>query len=339
MNDTPSHDHPDRPLEGVRVVDLSVTLPGPFASQILRRLGASVLHLEPPAGDSLRLMAPAAHAFLAEGKESVAVDLKQPPELALALDLLAEADVVVEGWRPGVADRLGVGYAAVSARNPRVVYCSLSGYGRDSLLRGRAGHDINYVAESGAAEMLTSKGMPVGDLAGSSAAATRILAELLRAARTGHGAHLDVSITGTLADWVDALGGTEWWRFVDVLQNAHYGHYETKDGERLVLGIAPMEQRLWANAITAFGRPDWASLSYDERLERHDEIVEFLAKTVASMTADELQDALAAVDTCWSLVRRPGAAGGLTGRMPNPPGTAPALDEHGRKYREGPRRE
>jgi crotonobetainyl-CoA:carnitine CoA-transferase CaiB-like acyl-CoA transferase len=327
-------DDADSPLAGVHVVDLSVTLPGPYATQVMRRLGATVLHLEPPGGDSLRHGAPASHAFLAEGKESVVANLKDPSDRDLALRLLADADIVVEGWRPGVARRLGVGYDDVRARNPAVVYCSISGYGLTGPMAGRAGHDINYTAAGGALDMLRPDGMPVGDLAGAGATVIRILAELTRAARTGRGRHVDVSITGTLADWVGALGGLEWRQFAQILHTPHYAEYTAKDGERLVLGVAPMEQAFWANVITAMGRPDWAGLAYDERLARQNELTEYLTGAFGELTAAEIADRLSMVDTCWSFAREPGTARTLSGRLPVRPGAVPAIDEHGAKYRE-----
>ncbi|WP_238007020.1 CoA transferase [Dactylosporangium sp. AC04546] len=334
MKPPQSQDDADSPLAGVHVVDLSVTLPGPYATQVLRRLGATVVHLEPPGGDSLRYGAPASHAFLAEGKESVVVNLKDPSDRGFALSLLAGADIVVEGWRPGVAQRLGVGYEHVSARNPAVVYCSITGYGSTGPMAGRAGHDINYTAASGALDMLRPDGMPVGDLAGANAAVTRILAELTRAARTRRGRHVEVSITGTLADWVGALGGREWRQFAQILHTPHYAEYTTKDGERLVLGVAPMEQAFWENVITVMGRPEWAVLTYEERRERHDELTAHLTEAVRELTAAEIADRLSGADTCWSFAREPGTAERLAGRLPARPGAVPAVDEHGARYRE-----
>ncbi|HEU4346474.1 MAG TPA: CaiB/BaiF CoA-transferase family protein [Actinoplanes sp.] len=329
-------DDTDSPLNGVRVADLSVTVPGPYATQVLRRLGAAVLHLEPPGGDPLRYGAPAAHAFLAEGKESVVVNLKDPGDRDLALRLLAGADVVVEGWRPGVAGRLGVGYEDVRAHNPAVVYCSLSGYGQAGPMTGRPGHDINYTAASGTLDLLRPDGMPVGDLAGGGAAVIRILAELTRAQRTGRGRHLDVSITGTLADWLGALGGREWRQFARILDTPHYAAYPTRDGERVLLGIAPMEQAFWAELITAMGRPEWAVLAHADRMARRDELRAYLTAAFGALTAAEVADRLGPVDTCWSLARAPGAAEAVAGRLPDRPGAVPVVDEHGAAYRTTP---
>jgi crotonobetainyl-CoA:carnitine CoA-transferase CaiB-like acyl-CoA transferase len=324
--------NPDTPLAGIRVVDLSVTLPGPYCTQMLRRLGASVVHVEPPGGDSLRWVAPISFAWLAEGKESVAVDLKDPVDRDLAMSLLADADVVVQGWRPGVADRLGVSYADVAALNPGVVYCSLSGYGHEGELAHRPGHDINYLSESGAFDLLKSDGLPVGDLAGASAAVSRILAGLYRVQRTGLGSELDISIAGALGEWVEAIGGERCEDFLTVYEAPHYGAFETKDGERLVLGVA-QEQRLWSNLITTLGRPEWATLDHNERSDQRDRITDYLAQRIGVLSSSELSDLFSGVDTCWSFVRSPLEASRFPRPFPEVTALVPEFDEHRSKYR------
>ena len=138
-------------LEGVRVLDLSIWRPGPYATQLLVEMGADVVKVEPPGGDPMRVF-PALFADLNAGKRSAAVDLKAPVGRAAVLERAAGADVVIEGFRPGVAARLGVGEVDVRAVNPTVVYCSISGYGQDGPLVAAAGHDINYQAWAGVLE-------------------------------------------------------------------------------------------------------------------------------------------------------------------------------------------
>ncbi|MEU0482134.1 CaiB/BaiF CoA-transferase family protein [Streptosporangium sp. NPDC006013] len=316
------------PLNGLRVVDMSVTLPGPFCTQMMCRLGATVIQLEPPAGDSLRWVAPASFTYLAAGKQSVVVDLKDSDDQALARALLAEADIVVEGWRPGVADRLGVGYEEVVATNPGVVYCSLSGYGPTGDLAQRPGHDINYLAEAGALNLARPDGLPVGDLAGATTAAFHVLAELMAAQRTGQGTHLELSITGALSEWVNALGGSAYRDFLGVYQAPHYGTFPTADGGTLILGVA-QEQHLWANLIRALGRPEWCPLTHDQRTLRRDEITAYLTTKIAAMTTQALTDLFEPVDTCWSLARPPGSPHHFTGTLPAPPGAPPTINQHG----------
>src|SRR4051794_2290810 len=136
-------------LAGLRVLDLTVWRPGPYATQLLAEQGADVLKVEPPGGDPMRSM-PDLFDILGAHKRSVILDLKQDADRTTCLSLAAEADVFVESYRPGVADRLGVGYDAVSACNPAIVYCSVSGFGAIGPLARVPGHDVNYLASSGA---------------------------------------------------------------------------------------------------------------------------------------------------------------------------------------------
>src|SRR5258708_27201 len=132
------------PLDGVRVLDLSLQFPGPYATMVLADLGADVLKVEPPGSDPVRAFMPATYDALAWNKRTINVDLKSPEGLDCVLGLADDADVVVEGFRPGVAERLGVGYPALSDRNPGIVYCAISGYGREGPLAATAGHALNY---------------------------------------------------------------------------------------------------------------------------------------------------------------------------------------------------
>ena len=177
-------------LEGLRVLDLSVWRPGPYATQLLAELGAEVLKVEPPGGDPMRSY-PELFASLNANKRGVVLDLKDPADLARAVELATQADVVVEGFRPGVVDRLGVGPSVVMAVNPSVIYCSVSGYGQDGPLALTPGHDVNYQALSGAlapegGEPVRSS-LPIADLAGGMAAAMAILAAAFRRQRSGEG--------------------------------------------------------------------------------------------------------------------------------------------------------
>ena len=161
-------------LTGLRVLDLSIWRPGPYATQLLAEIGADVIKIEPPGGDPMRRY-PELFVSLNANKRSIVLDLKDAADRARALDLAGEADVVVEGFRPGVTDRLGVGYGDVLAVNPTVIYCSVSGMGQDGPLAGLPGHDLNYQAWAG---VLAPDGgppvvpaVPLADLAGGMAAA------------------------------------------------------------------------------------------------------------------------------------------------------------------------
>jgi crotonobetainyl-CoA:carnitine CoA-transferase CaiB-like acyl-CoA transferase len=194
-------------LSGLRVLDLSVWRPGPYATQLLAEIGADVLKVEPPGGDPMRSY-PELFASLNANKRSIVLDLKRDDDLGRALELAADADVLVEGFRPGVADRLGVGYSGVRAVAPSIVYCSVSGMGQTGPFRLVPGHDLNYQAWAGA---LTPEGgapevskLPIADLAGGMAAAFAVCAAVVRRQRTGEGEYIDTAMTDVLATWTGA---------------------------------------------------------------------------------------------------------------------------------------
>ena len=237
-----------QPLRGLLVVDLTRYLPGPFASRELLRLGARVVHVEPPEGDPVRVLAPAWHAVLNTGKESVVCDLKAEPELAIGL--LRQADVVIEGFRPGVAERLGIGPDAASER---AVYCSVTGYGAGD---GRAGHDLNYLGWAGvlADTAPALPPIPVADLAaGALGAVTEILAALLEREQTGRGRRLVVSMTDNARRLID-------YRLHDTRRLltgglACYRIYATADGRHLTVGA--LEPKFFARLCELLGGRSW----------------------------------------------------------------------------------
>ena len=264
-----------RPLQGVRVLDLSRLLPGPFATLVLADLGADVVKVEDTgAGDYLRAFPPhvggvgARFAALNRDKRSIALDLKQPEALAAFRRLVAGADVVVESFRPGVMDKLGIGYEALRAQKPDLILCSISGYGQTGPYRERAGHDIDYLGLAGVLGLGGAKegapllpGVQIADIAGGGLwAATGICAALAARQRTGEGAHLDVSMTeGSLAFLVAELGalfaGAAPPRRGTGLLNggqANYAVYETRDGKYLAVGA--LEPKFWLAFNQAIGR-------------------------------------------------------------------------------------
>src|SRR5688572_12612352 len=183
------------PLAGVRVLDLTRLVPGPMCTMHLADLGADVVKVEDTgAGDAVP---PQLRALVNRNKRGIRLDLKRAEGVDALLRLVRDADVLVEGFRPGVMQRLGLGYDAVSAINPRIVYCSVTGYGQDGPDRDRPGHDLNYCAEAGVADQMGSAGVPalsnvpIADLMGGAlAAAMGILSALFDAARTGRGRHV-----------------------------------------------------------------------------------------------------------------------------------------------------
>ncbi len=202
------------PLADVSVLDLTRLLPGPFCTMLLGDLGADVVKLEPPEGDPTRVIPPlvagtsALFHALNRNKRSIAVDLRSAPGREIALRLAARSDVVVEGFRPGVMERLGLGYAELRARNPRIVLCRISGWGQDGPYRQRAGHDLDYLAAAGILAMSGGEtgpvipGVQIGDLGGAQAAVVAILAALHERDRSSTGQSIDVSIFDTLLSWL-----------------------------------------------------------------------------------------------------------------------------------------
>ena len=266
-----------KPLAGNRVLDLTRLLPGPLCTLHLADMGADVIKVEDPtAGDYARWYQPLSkthgHYFLSvnRNKRSVKLDLRSEEGKSVFKDLAKTADIIVEGFRPGVMDRLGVGYETIAAINPRVVFCAISGYGADGPYRDRAGHDINYLSYAGIAEQMGGRDGPpqlvnfqIADLAGGTLSACMgILAALVDAKATGKGRFVDVSMTDcSFAHAAAALGsllghGSVKPRGRDRLTGgtACYGIYETRDGRHISLGA--LEPKFWSAFCEAIDRPD-----------------------------------------------------------------------------------
>jgi crotonobetainyl-CoA:carnitine CoA-transferase CaiB-like acyl-CoA transferase len=268
----------DRPLAGIRVLDLSRLLPGPWCSLLLADLGAEVIKVETPlAGDYARI-APAELGFggvfraVNRGKRSIAVNYRLPRGREIVLRLAATADVFLEASRPGQLARHGLGEAAVRAANPRIVYCSLSGYGQDGPYRDRPGHDLDYLAVGGLLALLgpsgarpVPPGLQVADLAGGTLAALEILAALFRRERTGEGAVLDVAILDAIVGWLGPLGaGVATAGVVPGPLSGRYpcyGVYPAADGAFLAVGA--LEPPFWVAFCRAIGREDLVPRQFD----------------------------------------------------------------------------
>ena len=300
------------PLDGVTVLDFSTVGPAARCTRLLADYGALVVKVGPvPTADAAPIVPPYFAYSGHRGMRRVLVDLKDPEGREAFLSLAAVADVVVESFRPGVVDRLGVGYSAVSERNPGVVYCSTSGYGQDGPASQWAGHDIDYLAVGGFLAMSTPgvggapplPGATVADAAGGGMqAALAITAALAGRATTGRGAYLDVSVaegvlwlTSLAIDEQLALGG-------DVLPGhdilsgrfACYGTYAGSDGKWLAVGA--IEAKFFANLCAALGLPELAALQLDDAAQ--DRIRSAFVAAFARRTRDEWVAELAGADTC-----------------------------------------
>ena len=280
-----------QPLDDILVVDFTRYLPGAYAARELARLGARVVRVEPPEGDPMRPTASAWDAALRTGTESVVCDLKA--DLAFAQALCARADVVLEGFRPGVAERLGIGPADVP---DKVVYLSITGFGHDERHRTRAGHDVNYLGWAGVLED-TAPTLPpiqVADLAaGALGAATQVLAALLHRERTGRGAHLVVSMTHRSHDLVaHRLGGEPVPRMLTG-GLACYRLYATADARHLTVGA--LEPKFFRRLCELVARPDLADRQYAEDQEA---LATELAAIFERRTLDEWLTAFGDDDVC-----------------------------------------
>lgn len=314
-----------RPLEGVRVLDLTRLLPGPLATLALADLGARVDKLEDPGpGDYLRHMPPQRDgtngAFLALNRDKRAgvLDLKNPSGAAAFLRLIRAYDVVIESFRPGVLARLGLGYDALRAANPRLIVCAITGYGQDGPLVDRAGHDINYLARAGVLGVTgpadappALSGAQVADVAGGSLwAVSAILAALFARERTGEGRVLDVSMCEGAMPLAAFAFGSVLAEGKGPARGAHfldggiapYNTYRTRDGKHVSLGA--LEPKFWAAFNTVIGRPvDLSELTgspaEQEKLRGELRTI-FLSKTRA-----EWEAAFAGADACVEPVLSP----------------------------------
>jgi len=328
---------PARPLLlEVSVLDLSIWRPGPYATALLGALGADVVKVEPPGGDPMRHYA-GLFGSVNAGKRSMVLDLKDPADRDRALALASQADVVVEGFRPGVVQRLGLDEPSVREVNPGVVYCSISGYGQAGPLARLPGHDLNYQAWAGA---LAPEGgpaamppLPVADLAAGMTAAFGICAALLgRGPRDGGrpGAYLDIAMTDIMATWTGAAPATS----QPGQAVPGYGLFATADGSQVALGVLN-EQHFWSGLCRGIGLEEVASLSFEERSRRGTELNGVVAGAVAGRQRDELVRTLldagvpvAPVLDRAGMVARGGFPPFLIRGAAGEAGPVPGLDQH-----------
>ncbi len=311
-------------LDGIRVLDLTRLLPGGFCSGLLADLGAEVIKVEEPGrGDYLRWFPPlrvresGMFLVLNRNKKSITLNLKSETGAAVFRKLAATADVVLEGNRPGVMDRLGLGWDALRQVNPRLVYCAITGYGQDGPYRDLVGHDLNYLGIAGALELMGDRdrppmvpGLSIADIGGGAQmAATGILAALLARGRTGEGQLVDISMTDGVVAWLSIHAGKY---FTDGIVPRRgemdlagafpcYQAYETGDGGHVTIGC--IEDRFWRNLCKALDVPEYADHQWS--VEHRDEMFARLRAIFLTRTRGEwfayLRDRDVCVGPSWTL--------------------------------------
>jgi crotonobetainyl-CoA:carnitine CoA-transferase CaiB-like acyl-CoA transferase len=306
------------PLDGLRVIDLTRVLAGPFATQSLGDLGAEVLKIEPPgSGDETRHFPPfiagESHYFLGinRNKKSLVVDLQQEAGKEILRRLVATADILVENYRPGVMDRLGVGYAALAEINPRLIYCAISGFGLSGPMRDKPSFDIVTQALSGTlsingerGHMPVKLGIPLGDMVGGVFGPMAVLAALHERTRTGKGRLVDISLYDGL---IGMLGYFAQLAFITgedpaPMGSSHpnivpYGSFPASDGSII---IAVLSESFWGKLCEALERPDLAAdprfASPTLRRDRRDEVDGLIAEVTRTRTVAEWQERLTRAD-------------------------------------------
>jgi alpha-methylacyl-CoA racemase len=303
----------NRALEGVKVVDLSGFIPGPMASLLLADMGAEVLKVEPPAGDAMRTLGPRGpggealfHQAINAGKTVRRLDLKREDGRAELLRLVDGADILIEGFRPGVMARLGLDHAMLRHRNPRLITCAISGYGAEGPQAQAAGHDGNYLAASG---MLHRNGVPprffdppVIDLAGSLFATVALLGALAARERDGQGCHIDLGLADVPMPLqlfeVAAVAATGRVPQPNATYlnggAAYYQVYATADARHVMVGA--VEAKFWRNFSEAAAHPEWVARQADP-LPQHALIAE-VAACLGDMTLAECEGRFGHTDCC-----------------------------------------
>jgi len=312
-------------LAGVRVLDLPRLLPGAYCAQLLQGQGAQVTKIEPPAGDPIRGL-PGGEAYfnaLHHGQQVVTVDLRTESGHQALRRRILDADVLVEGFRPGVLDRIELGYDALSAINPALVYCAITGYGSSGRMARRAGHDLNYLARSGALSLMpqresapTIPGLQVADLAGGLQAAFLVAAALARRAQVGRGGRVEVSMTDLMHSWTAlpraaVRAGLPGLPLTGELPCYHV--YPVRDGH---LTVAALEPDFWQAFCRAIGRDDLVPRQFESSAV--DEVQTVLAPATRDEWMARFGDRDVCVEPCLRLDETEGGWGGER--------TAPASD-------------
>ena len=305
-------------LKGLKVLDFSTLLPGPFATLYLADLGAEVIHIESPTRpDLVRLFPPYAngqatsHSYLNRNKQSVTLDLKDPASIAQVKEKISEYDIVVEQFRPGVMQRLGLDYQTLSEINPRLIYCSITGYGQSGTHKDKAGHDINYIALSGIAGHCGRQdsgpppmGIQIADVAGGSLhAVIGILAAVVERQNSGLGQYIDISMTdcvvglNNMAAAASLAGGQHQQRELEQLNGGtFYDYYATADDRYLSIGS--LEPQFMTGLATALELPILLEKGTSFDPEDRQMVKQAIREKIKTQTLATWNDLFSQLDVC-----------------------------------------
>ncbi|WP_303289107.1 CaiB/BaiF CoA-transferase family protein [Marinobacter sp. SS5-14b] len=306
------------PLSTLKILDFSTLLPGPYATMMLADMGAEVLRVEAPDRvDLTKVMPPfdgkfsTTYSYLSRGKQTLSLNLKQEGSVEKVKELVQEYDIVVEQFRPGVMDRLGIGYEALKAINPNLIYCAITGYGQTGPYKDRAGHDINYLALSGVASHCgradsgpPPMGIQIADVAGGSHHAVMgILAAVIQRQQTGQGAFIDISMTdaafalNAMAGSAALAGGQPQKPESGMLNGGtFYDYYQTSDGRWLSVGS--LEPQFSARLCDTLGIGEMKSLTMSQNPEHQQKLKAVIKERLAAKTFAEWRVIFAEVDAC-----------------------------------------
>jgi crotonobetainyl-CoA:carnitine CoA-transferase CaiB-like acyl-CoA transferase len=316
----PSSKSPAKALDGITVVDLTRLLPGPYCTMLLADLGADVIKIEDPrGGDPARVMPPLEDGvgvyfkLLNRNKRSVALDLRDAQARDALHAVLARADVCVEGFRPDTARQIGVDGASLAARYPRLVHCSITGYGQAGPYAARGGHDLNYQALAGLLGVAARPAVPrllVADITGGMHAALAILAALVGRHRTGRGAALDVALHDAAMAWLPfatpgAIADAPEGELGILGDYACYNVYRAADGKWLALGA--LEAKFWERFCRALGCDEWVPLQWAPSPAR-ERLLDDVQGVLRDRSRDDWLTHFAAVDCCLTPIHSPADA-------------------------------
>ena len=306
------------PLANLKILDFSTLLPGPYATMMLADMGAEVLRIEAPDRvDLAKVMPPfdgkfsTTFSYLGRGKQTLQLNLKQPESVERVKQLVQDYDIVVEQFRPGVMDRLGIGYEVLKAINPKLIYCAITGYGQTGPYKDRAGHDINYLAISGVASHCgradsgpPPMGIQIADVAGGSHHAVMgILAAVIKRQETGEGAFIDISMTdaafalNAMAGAAALAGGQPQKPESGMLNGGtFYDYYQTRDGRWLSVGS--LEPQFSSRLCDTLGLGEMKSHALSQKPEHQQELKAAIKQKIAERSLAEWQEVFADVDAC-----------------------------------------